>query len=177
LCDAYRILRRELNLPASRLEAAGSLSAEHRTYLQGEERRLRDWGLDGEFRYHGMLERNEKIAFLQSMDVISVPSVYNEPKGIHVLEALAAATPVVQPARGAFPEILGKTGGGILVAPDDPRAVAEAIFDLWKNPARRARLAAEGADGVRAHYGAERMAERAVAVYQSVAASLTPAIP
>jgi glycosyltransferase involved in cell wall biosynthesis len=168
LCEAYRLLRQELGMPPSRFEAAGSLSAQHKPYLEDLRTRLHDWGLDGEFVYHGMLDRAGKIAFLQSMDVISVPSAYDEPKGIHVLEALAAATPVVQPDRGAFPEILRKTGGGLLVPPDDPRAVAEAILRLYRDPGLGVRLAEEGARGVRAHYTAAQMARRAVDVYGEV---------
>lgn len=170
LCDAYRVMRQDLRLPAARLEVAGSLSAQHKGYLSELTRKMTDWGLAGEFRYHGMLDRPGKIAFLQSVDVISVPSAYDEPKGIHVLEALAAGTPVVQPRRGAFPEILEKTGGGLLVAPDDPRSVAEAIGRIYRDPALAEQLGQEGARGVRAHYTAAQMADRAVDVYRDVMA-------
>lgn len=168
LCDAYRLLRQELGLPPSRLEAAGSLSVQHKPYLEELTRKMAGWGLGGEFTYHGMLDRAGKISFLQSVDVISVPSAYDEPKGIHVLEALAAGTPVVQPRRGAFPEILQKTGGGLLVAPDDPRDVAQAIWRIHGDPALAARLGEEGARGVRAHYTAAQMADRAVQVYREL---------
>ena len=51
-----------------------------------------------------------KIAFLQSLDVLSVPATYAEPKGIFLLEAMATGVPVVQPRRGAFPEIIETNG-------------------------------------------------------------------
>jgi glycosyltransferase involved in cell wall biosynthesis len=175
LCEAYRILRQELGLPVSRLEAAGSLSAQHKNYFDGLTKQMAAWGLDGEFTYHGMVDRARKIAFLQSMDVISVPSAYDEPKGIHVLEALAAGVPVVQPRRGAFPEILQKTGGGVLVEPDNPRAVAQALLRLYQDPGLAAQLGQEGARGVRAHYTAAHMADRAVAVYHELTEHAAPA--
>ena len=39
--------------------------------------------------------------------------------------------PVVQPRRGAFTEVVEKTGGGLLVAPDDPEALADGLHRLW----------------------------------------------
>ena len=44
----------------------------------------------------------------EMLDLFSVPTVYAEPKGRYVLEALASGVPVVQPAHGAFPEMLAQ---------------------------------------------------------------------
>ena len=60
-------------------------------------------------KYEGSPDRAGKIAFLQSIDVFSMPSPYADPKGLSLLEAMANGVPVVQPSRGAFPEIVGKT--------------------------------------------------------------------
>ena len=89
--------------------------------------RLDAAGLAAEFEYRGELDRAGKIDFLQSLDVMSVPATYDEPKGMFLLEAMAVGVPVVQPRRGAFPEILETTGGGILVDRDDPEALAEGL--------------------------------------------------
>ena len=78
-----------------RLAAAGYLAPEHRGYLAGIAARFAEWGLEGEFRYHGVPDRAEKIAFLQGLDALSVPSPYAEPKGLYLLEALANGIPCV----------------------------------------------------------------------------------
>jgi glycosyltransferase involved in cell wall biosynthesis len=114
--------------------------------------------------YRGVPDREGKVRFLQGLDVLSVPSPYLEPKGMYVLESLAAGVPVVQPRHGAFPEILEKTGGGVLFEPDDVNALADAILPLREDRARTAQLGREGAEGVRRHYGVARMAERALEV-------------
>ena len=88
---------------------------------------MRGVGTRGEFEYRGALDRAEKIAFLQALDVLSVPATYDEPKGMFLLEAMANGVPVVQPRRGAFPEIVAKTGGGLIVEPDDPEALADGL--------------------------------------------------
>ncbi|MGO9097207.1 MAG: glycosyltransferase family 4 protein [Bryobacteraceae bacterium] len=175
LVESYLRLRRETDFGGSTLQAAGYLAPEHRKYLRGIERRMREAGLAHEFRYHGELDRGRKIEYLASLDLVSVPSAYDEPKGIFLLEAMAAGAAVVQPRRGAFPEILEKTGGGILVEPDDAQSLADGIYGLWKAPERLAELRRRGAEGVRAHYGASQMAARAVEVFRGIVTAATHA--
>jgi glycosyltransferase involved in cell wall biosynthesis len=129
---------------------------------------MREWGLGGEFQYRGEVDRAKKIAFLQSLDVMSVPATYAEPKGIFLLEAMAVGVPVVQPRRGAFPEILDATGGGLLVDADNPDALAEGLRAVWRDPARAAALGAAGAAGVRQHYSVCQMAETVERIYAEV---------
>ena len=167
LCEAYRLL--DLRKPGapSRLWAAGYLAPEHHPYLEGIERKLAAWGLAGRFRFHGEVDRAGKIEFLRNLSVLSVPSPYNEPKGLYLLEAMANGVPVVQPRRGAFPEIIEATGGGILVDSDEPESFARAIHLLWDDPDKRRELGRRGREGVRAHYSAGTMAEAALAAYRS----------
>ena len=109
LAEAYRILRQERGLPPSRLVAAGYMGDDQQAYFEAIERRLSSWGLAAEFHYAGTVDREAKARFLQSLDVLSVPSGYHEPKGLYLLEAMASGVPVVQPNHGAFPEMLRKT--------------------------------------------------------------------
>ncbi|HVF55886.1 MAG TPA: glycosyltransferase family 4 protein [Pyrinomonadaceae bacterium] len=169
LAEAYKHLRGRAGATAMRLEVAGYLGAEHEEYLRGVERRMKEWGLEGEFRYRGVLDRAQKIEFLQSLDVLSVPATYDEPKGIFLLEAMACGVPVVQPRRGSFTEVVEKTGGGLLVEPDDAEALAGGLLRLGRDASLAESLGASGYRGVREHYNVALMAERALEVYGSVA--------
>jgi glycosyltransferase involved in cell wall biosynthesis len=179
LAEAYRVLRKERGLPPARLEAAGYLAREFRGYLSDIEKKMRACGLGDEFRYHGVLDREQKIRFLQSLDVISVPSSYAEPKGIYLLEAMGCGVPFVQPRHGAFPEIAAKSGGGVLFEPGDVHSLAGALHALLNDRARLEEHGRQGHAGVRQHFTVSRMAADTVAVYQRVlegtAAALTPA--
>jgi glycosyltransferase involved in cell wall biosynthesis len=127
---------------------------------------VREWGLEGSVRYAGEIDRSSKIAFLSALHVLSVPTTYREPKGLFVLEALASGVPVVQPRHGAFPELVEATGGGLLVEPDDPRALAAGLRALHDDPERRRELGRRGREAVRREFGAEAMARRTEVVYQ-----------
>ncbi|HEY7511487.1 MAG TPA: glycosyltransferase family 4 protein [Vicinamibacteria bacterium] len=175
LAEAYRLLRGgDGDRAAARLEVAGYLAPEHREYLATIRRQLESGGLGAEFRYHGTLDRAAKAAFFRSVDVLSVPSPYVEPKGLYVLEAMASGLPVVQPRHGAFPEMIAKTGGGLLVEPGNPAAFAEALRRLRDDPALAGDLGRRGAEGVRRSYDAARMADRAIEVYAQLAAPARP---
>jgi glycosyltransferase involved in cell wall biosynthesis len=97
-----------------------------------------------------------------------VPATYDEPKGVFLLEAMASGVPVVQPRRGAFTEIVTKTGGGLLVAPDDPSALAHGLYDLWRDRSLARALGQRGAHGVRAHYSIAHAADRLLEVYNKL---------
>ena len=165
LGDAYARFRRMPGVTEARLEAAGYLAPEHEKYLKGVERSLASAGLGGEFAYRGMLDRAQKIEFLKGLDVFSVPTVYVEPKGLFLLEAMACGVPVVQPRHGAFPEMLAKTSAGIGVEPADPQSLADGLYALWRDPAARADLGEKGFAGVREHYSISRSADRMLEVY------------
>ncbi|HEX8283453.1 MAG TPA: glycosyltransferase family 4 protein [Pyrinomonadaceae bacterium] len=170
LADAYVKMRERLKAGEARLEVAGYLGDEHKGYLAGVERRMREAGLGAEFNYRGALDREGKIEFLRGLDVLSVPATYDEPKGIFLLEAMACGVPVVQPRRGAFTEVVERTRGGLLVEPDDAKALAEGLLRVRDDAALASGLSADGYEGVRRHYTVARMADRALEVYEEIAA-------
>jgi glycosyltransferase involved in cell wall biosynthesis len=171
LAEAYRIMRQSGDLPEARLEAAGYMASDGKSYLEEIEKRLRDAGLGGEFHYRGVVERAEKIAFLRSLDVMSMPATYDEPKGVSLLEAMACGVPLVQPRRGSFTEIVERTGGGLLVQPDDPQSLAEGILKLSRDANLARELSANAFRGVREHYTAAHMADRVLECYNQTVAN------
>lgn len=180
LAEAYILFRQRVSEaesdPATKrvtFDAAGYLGRAEAPYLENVRRRLEAAGLADEFTYHGAVDRDGKLAFLRTLDVLSVPATYDEPKGVFLLEAMAVGVPVVQPRRGAFTEIVERTGGGVLVAPDDPAALADGLFDLWMDRARADALGARGFEGVRAHYTIAHAADRQLQVYESLASGLS----
>jgi glycosyltransferase involved in cell wall biosynthesis len=165
LADAYQRMRKSGSLTNARMEVAGYLAPEYQRYLHDIESGFKSSGLGEEFTYRGVLDRQQKISFLQSLDVLSVPATYNEPKGIFLLEAMACGVPVVQPRRGGFTEIIKRTGGGLLVEPDDVDSLAEGLLTIACDTEIAKRLAADAFTKVREHYSVTRMADSALEVY------------
>ncbi len=164
LVEAFRILHKDY--PRTRLVAAGYLGARDKAYIDELTRNAAD--LRSAFCYAGSPpDHAGKVAFLKSLDVLSVPTVYREPKGLYVLEALANGVPVVQPRHGAFPELLEATGGGLLVNPDDPADLARALAELIGSPGRRLELAERGRAAVHQRFDPPTMAEATLRAFSS----------
>lgn len=169
LADAY--LRFRARLPADaavRCEAAGYMAPDQQPYMDQVRHAFEAAGRGGEFTYRGTLDRGEKINFLRRLSLLSVPATYGEPKGMFLLEAMACGVPVVQPRRGAFTEVVERTGGGVLVEPDDPDRLADAFFELWTDRARLASLGQRAFTEVRVHHSIERSADRLLEVYREL---------
>ena len=166
LCDAFVRIRQRPETADAQLLVAGWLGEQHRAYAQAAFKKLEDAGCGHAFRYEGEVDRNQKIEFFRRIDVLSVPTVYHEPKGLYVLEALAAGVPVVQPRHGAFPELLESTGGGRLVRPDDPEELAGAIQELLTDSSLRRELGQKGRQVVHEQFNAEAMARSTMEAYQ-----------
>jgi glycosyltransferase involved in cell wall biosynthesis len=112
----------------------------------------------------GEVDRVGKLAFLESLHALAVPTIYREPKGLFALEAMACGVPVVLPAHGAFPELLASSGG-LLVEPNDPRAVAAALNFLRREPERREALAESGLAAVAKHHTIDGTAHHMLNLY------------
>jgi glycosyltransferase involved in cell wall biosynthesis len=168
LVDAFIDLKQQAKFTDLQLWVAGDLSKMDRPYLQTQEQKIKTAGHSSDFYNVGRLSRREKIDFLKQLDLFSVPAPYQEPKGRYVLEALASGVPVVQPAHGAFPELLARTGGGQLFSANDSGALAEVLAELLTNHAVRGQLALEGPEGVRATASADHAAHATIDLYHRI---------
>lgn len=168
LAEALEIVAQKAPQCPFTLEAAGYLGPEDRTYLRNVERRFEADDLRGKFHYAGSPDRAGKIEFLRSVDVVCLPSVFPESKGIAALEAWANARPVIAPSAGAFPELVGDTGGGVLFEPGSAESLAHTILELAGDRDRMVELGLRGVEAVRDRYHDTLMAERTAAVYSKL---------
>ncbi|MGH7490889.1 MAG: glycosyltransferase family 4 protein [bacterium] len=166
LVEAFHLLAQELGRNHIRLKVAGYLGQRDRAYLASLVSKIDAWGLQDSFEFFGEVDRAQKIRFLQSLHVLSVPTTYKEPKGLYILEALANGIPVVQPRHGSFPELIESTGGGILVEPESPEAIARGVLSMLRDPALRHRFGQQGKAVVHRDFSDLKMAEETVEVYR-----------
>ncbi|MFQ5676361.1 MAG: glycosyltransferase family 4 protein [bacterium] len=166
LIEAFHKLWKKAGPDRIHLKIAGYLGKKDRAYFKKLQQQIADWNMQEAVEYIGEVDRLSKIVFLNSLDVLSVPTVYVESKGIFVLEALANGVPVVQPQHGSFPEIIEKTGGGFLVEPHSPEDLARGLEYLMNDGDCRERLGQQGKEFVHRSLNADKMAEATLAVYE-----------
>jgi glycosyltransferase involved in cell wall biosynthesis len=100
-------------------------------------------------------------------DVVVHPARW-EGFGLAMLEAMLAARPVVAARAGSAPELVDDGVTGLLVPVDDSAALAGAVGSLLGDPQRAASMGAAGLERARAEFSVARMAERTLALYESL---------
>jgi glycosyltransferase involved in cell wall biosynthesis len=168
--DAFIHLTRELGDTQTRLKIGGAATAGDQSFIAEMQQRAAAAGLAARVEWQQNLTREQKLAFLRSLTLFSVPATYSEAFGLYVIEAMACGVPVVQPASAAYPELVAATGGGICVPPGNAPALARGWQQLLADPARRAALGRAGRLGVEKDFSAARMA----AQFLHAAARLAP---
>ena len=142
---------------AFRLQAGGYLGPRDQAYFESVQQQAAPLG--DRFQYLGSPpDHRGKVEFYQQCDLFSVPTDYHEPKGLTILEAMANGIPCVQPAHGAFPELISGSGGGLLVEPGSPAALANGLEQVLTDRNLHRQLAQQGWQSVRERYSIEATA-------------------
>lgn len=100
------------------------------TYLEYLKKKIVSLNLVDHVTFHGLIPHEEKIKLYQTSDIFIQPSVWNEPFGMGIVEAMEYQLPVVATNVGGIPEIFDKSKCGLLVKADDSQSLANAIFKL-----------------------------------------------
>jgi glycosyltransferase involved in cell wall biosynthesis len=156
--DAFIELKRRQSFPGAKLRCAGAMTAEDARYVSTLQSKLEAAGVARDVEFLPNVTRAEKIAFLETINLLSVPTQYPEAFGLFLLEAMAAARPVVQPRAAAFTELVEGANAGILVAPQDTRAMVDGWETLLRDPVRARELGRNGRNAIERDFTVSRMA-------------------
>jgi glycosyltransferase involved in cell wall biosynthesis len=129
----------------------------------------RDHGCADRLHITGRVSNDELVALYRRAMLVVVPSRY-EGFGLPAAEAMACGTPVVATRSGALPEVIRTGGGGLLVPPEDPEALAKAITTLAEQPEARVAFGAEAPARIQEAYAWPRVAARTALVYAETVA-------
>jgi glycosyltransferase involved in cell wall biosynthesis len=127
-------------------------------------KRAAQLGCGDRLRLVGRVSTETLLGLYRRAALVVVPSRH-EGFGLPAAEAMACGTPVVATAAGSLPEVVRTGGGGILVEPESPQALAKGIAQLLEQPEARAELGARGPRGVAAAYAWPRVAEATAEAY------------
>jgi glycosyltransferase involved in cell wall biosynthesis len=121
---------------------------------------LREKRLEQMVTFHGRVSQDELIRQYDLSDIMLVPSLWQEPFGLVIAEAMARGLPVIASNVGGPAEILTDGVDGLLVEPGNERALADAIQRLLTNEQQRERLAQAAQATVKERFTIEENARR-----------------
>ncbi len=137
-----------------------------RDLLEREAVRL---GISDRIAFLGTVSGEAKDLAILDADVLILPS-HTENMPISVIEAMAAALPVIATTVGAIPEMIMDDQTGLLIGVRDPDALAERLIRLFRDPALGRRLGQQAQNHARANWDADVLAGRTIALYEQLTA-------
>jgi glycosyltransferase involved in cell wall biosynthesis len=151
------------------IRALPDLDARLRLTLCGEgpekaalQRLAQQLGVQDRVDLPGWVPEADKLALLARCRAFVHPARF-EAFGLAPLEALAMGAPVVSSNVGGLPEVVGDAG--VLIGPDDPKALAHAIAQVDTDEALRARL--QGAAATQcARFSWDAVAQKQLKIYE-----------
>ena len=168
LVEAFVVLKREPRHAALKLRVAGGSTRADEPYLRDVRRRIDEAGVADDVEFIEHIDRRGKQGFLQSVSVMSVPTVRGEAFGLFALESLASGVPVVLPRHGAFIELVEATRGGLLCEPNDVEDLARVMQSLLDNPGRAREMGRRGRQAVQRDFTTRKMADGMIRVFETV---------
>jgi len=167
LVDAFLILRKNTEYSTVKMKITGGKTGDDLHFIKEQKQKISKAGLDNDVFWVDEFEGDERQKFFDSVRLISVPVLIGEAFGLYLLEAMASGIPMVQPALGAFPEVIGISGGGVVFGDNKPELLAKSLGELIFDNARLQELSAAGQVGVKAHFDIHAQAKKVVAVYEN----------
>ncbi len=129
-------------------------------YIRDMESFLREKGLTQVVTYHGKVPQDELIGHYDRADILLVPSLWHEPFGLVVAEAMARGLPIIASNIGGPAEILTHEVNGLLIKPNDEHALASAIREMLDHPEKRQQLSQAARETVQQRFTIEENARR-----------------
>jgi len=168
LIQAFIHLKKRTEFSSLRLKIAGAMTSGDKPFVKEMKNILDKAGVLPHASFHPNIDREEKIEFLNSLSVLSVPATYGESFGLYAIEAMAAGVPVIQPRHGGFTEIVEASGGGVLYNLNEPDAYESALADILLNPGKASEMGRLGQKAVRDHFNVDRAAREMIRILENL---------
>lgn len=166
LVDAFILMKQNQDFRAVKLKITGGKTGDDEHFIKEQKHKISKAWLDDSVFWVDEFEGEERQKFFDSVRLISVPVLNGEAFGLYMLEAMASGIPMVQPALGAFPEVINASGGGIVYGENKPELLAQTLGQLIFNDTKLQELSAAALSGVKEHFDIHAQARKMVAVYE-----------
>ena len=168
LVEAYIILKKQNGFEDVKLIMTGGSTGDDAKFLNSLKKKLKREKLNQYIDFCEDFMCDDRTMFFKRISVLSVPVRLGEAFGLYLLESMASGVPVVQPALGAFPEIVEISGGGIIYEPNTPDKLAEALARILNDKDLLANKSNDGYKGVCEHFDIEIQAKKLVDLYERI---------
>lgn len=166
LVDAYIELKKNSPFKNLKLYLTGGYTGDDKIFVDQCLKNVSQYGYENDVQIFSAFDKSNRIKFLKSLTLLSVPVPSGEAFGAYQVEALAAGVPVVQPNVGCYPEFVAATNGGLIYEPNDGKTLANTIASLLSDPDRIHSMSEQGRRIVLDQYSIQDMAKNILRIYE-----------
>jgi len=138
------------------------------TYTEFLMERVRELKVENHVIFKGYVPEAVLRSYYNVADVFVCPSIWQEPLGLVILEALAYEKPVVASDVGGIPEIISNLFNGLLVPPKDSKELASAILHLLDDDELRRTLGKNGKKIVEQRFSFAVIGRQCLDIYRKI---------
>jgi len=160
LLEAIKIIKKQI--PEIKLVVVGEGNL--REHYENTARNL---GLEKNVEFRGKVDRKNIVKEYQKSWVVIVPSLFDATPNV-LLEAMACKIPVIGTKIGGIPYVIDNNFTGLLIQKKNPKAIANAVLKLLKNPRIAEKFGREGYKKVKESFTWEIQAEKTIKLYNEV---------
>lgn len=168
LVDAFILLKKKQKFSDVRLVATGGHTSYDHRYLKRNKKKLLKAGLLQDVDFHEDFVDEGRFSFFQKISALTVPVRQGEAFGLYLIESMASGVPVVQPALGAFPEIVGLADAGLIYDKNTPAELAESLALLLDDPELLREKSMNARKGAEEYFNIRVQAGKLVEHYESL---------
>ena len=166
--DAFIELKQNEAFAPLRLYATGGMTGDDKKFINRQIHKLKQANIFDQVEIQMEFNQDRMHQFFRKITILSVPVLKGEAFGLYQLEALASGVPLVQPAIGAFPEIIEATRGGVTYQPNSSSALAAKLTEVLLSPSQLEEMSNNGIDAISRQFNCKNLTGKIVEIYQQI---------
>jgi glycosyltransferase involved in cell wall biosynthesis len=168
LVEAFIELKGRKEFANARLRLTGGMTSDDKRFVNTQLKKLRNKNMLNDVEILHDFRPDTLLSFFNGLSVLSVPVLAGEAFGLYQMESLSSGIPVIQPALGAFPEIVNSSGGGVIYSPNDGKTLANTFAEVLGNPTLLGQMSKNGRAAVEKHFNNRILTEKMIRIYEQI---------
>jgi len=168
LVDAFIELKNKKGYEDILLKLSGGYTADDKKYVNKQIKKLKKAGIFNDVEFIDEYQPEKRFGFYKKLTFLTVPVLKGEAFGVYQLESMACGIPLVQPALGAFPEVIDNTNGGVTYSPNTVDAITRKWMEIFSNTELIDKMSEEGYKNTLEKYNIDNVSEMVLDIYKTV---------
>lgn len=164
--DAFILLRQNPGFSDVKLIVTGGSTQSDTKYIKMLKKRIDRAGLHNDVDFHDGFDGEGRNEFFRKVAVGTVPVRNGEAFGMYLPELMASGIPIIQPALGAFPELVNLSSGGVIYEPNTPAELAQTWAKVLADKSYLGSLSHQARRGVEQYFNIHDHAREMIDVYK-----------